>query len=237
MYKIIRFFDDMVDRVLALVLLLLLLVGVYFIYDTAYVYYYASAGRVAYFRPGSEEAAAAAAKPLTDDYVAWLTLDDTNVDYPIMQAEDNSKYLNTDPYGDYSLAGSIFMDSRNAPDFSDGYSLTYGHHMSNYLMFGALDHFYEESYFARHETGTLTVGDRVYPLQIFAMLVTDAADRVFFQPGSSERVLKLAKEASIYYREPASEHILALTTCVDATNNTRTIVLCAIGEAKEREVV
>lgn len=126
-YRVIRFVDDLIDRVLALILILVLLIGVYFIYDTAYVFYHASAARVAYYRPGSEEAAEAAeTKPLTEDYVAWLTLDDTNIDYPVMQGENNSKYLNMDPYGEYSLAGSIFLDSRNAGDFSDSYSLLTG---------------------------------------------------------------------------------------------------------------
>ena len=101
------------------------------------------------------------------------------------QGEDKSKYLNTDPYGDYSLAGSIFLDSRNTSDFSDSYNLTYGHHMSNHLMFGALDRFYDERYFEQHSSGTLRVGELVYPLQIFAVLATDAGESVLFQPQGS----------------------------------------------------
>lgn len=42
--------------------------------------------------------------------VAWLTIDDTKIDYPVMQGKDNTEYLNKDPYGDYALAGSIFLD-------------------------------------------------------------------------------------------------------------------------------
>ncbi|MBR1845920.1 MAG: class B sortase, partial [Oscillospiraceae bacterium] len=63
-----------------------------------------------------------------------------------MQGETNGKYLNTDPYGEYSLSGSIFLDSRNAGDFSDSYSLVYGHHMADGMMFGALDAFFDEGY-------------------------------------------------------------------------------------------
>lgn len=226
MYKVIRLLDDLLDKLLALAFLLLLLLGVYFIYDTAYVYYHAAADRVSYVRPGSEEAAAA--RPLTEDYVAWLSLDDTGVDFPVMQGEDNSKYLNTNPYGEYSLSGSIFLDSRNAKDFSDSYSVVYGHHMSGYLMFGALDRFYDESFFEEHTRGTLQVGAREYPLQIFALIATDAGEEILFQPQGSEMVLALAKETSMYYREPTGEHILALTTCVDALTTTRTVVLCSI---------
>ena len=230
MYRVIRFFDDVLDRVLALILILVLLIGVYFIYDTAYVFYHASAARVAYYRPGSEEAAAVEAKPLTEDYVAWLTLDETSIDYPVMQADNNSKYLNMDPYGDYSLAGSIFLDSRNAGDFSDSYSLVYGHHMSGGYMFGALDRFYDESYFDAHRTGHLRVGETEYRLTVFAVLLTDANEDTLFNPQGSERVLKIAKEASMYDREPENAHVLALSTCKDPGSTTRTVVLCTLSE-------
>lgn len=55
-----------------------------------------------------------------------------------MQGEDNMEYLNKDPYGDYSLSGSIYMDSRNTSDMSDDYLLLYGHHMENDYMFGSI---------------------------------------------------------------------------------------------------
>ena len=230
-YRVIRFVDDLIDRVLALILILVLLIGVYFIYDTAYVFYHASAARVAYYRPGSEEAAEAAeTKPLTEDYVAWLTLDDTNIDYPVMQGENNSKYLNMDPYGEYSLAGSIFLDSRNAGDFSDSYSLLYGHHMSGGYMFGALDRFYDKNYFETHRSGSLRVGGVDYPLTVFAVLQTDASEDAVFNPQGSEKVLQTAKEASMYYREPEDGRVIALSTCKDPGSTTRTVVLCTLSE-------
>ena len=64
------------------------------------------------------------------DVCAWLTVDNTRIDYPVLQGETNLDYINTDVYGNFALAGSIFLDSRNAPTFADGYSLLYGHHMA-----------------------------------------------------------------------------------------------------------
>ena len=54
--------------------------------------------------------------------VAWLTVDDTKIDYPLCQCDDNKFFLNHDPQGNYSLAGSIFLDFRNNPDFTDRYT-------------------------------------------------------------------------------------------------------------------
>ena len=231
MYKVVRFFDDLVDRLLVFAFLLVLLIGVYFIYDTAYVYYNASAARVAFQRPGAvAEEGDEPVRPFTKDYVAWLSLDDNEIDYPVMQGVDNNQYLNTNPYGDYSLAGSIFLDNRCSRDFTDAYSLLYGHHMSNNLMFGALDHFYDRAYFDSHTSGSLTVGETEYPLQIFAMIATDASEQTIFQPEYGFDVLSFARENSLYYREPVSERVVALSTCVDAANTRRTVVLCAMGE-------
>ncbi|MCR5572999.1 MAG: hypothetical protein K6F57_04495 [Candidatus Saccharibacteria bacterium] len=48
-----------------------------------------------------------------DDIVAWLTLDDTLIDYPIAQSKDNAKYLTVDYKGEHSIAGNPFVDHRN----------------------------------------------------------------------------------------------------------------------------
>ena len=131
-----------------------MLIGLYFIYDTVYVFYNASNGRqlFGFLRQVNQQN-----KEYTKDYIAWLTVDDTPIDYPIMQGITNTTYLNRDPYGDYSLSGSIFLDTRNNKDFSDSYNLLYGHHMANDFMFGALDAFEDEKYYQEHQTGSITL--------------------------------------------------------------------------------
>ena len=73
---------------------------------------------------------------VNQDVKAWLTLDHTQIDYPVLQGEDNFAYINTDVYGNFALAGSIFIDSRCDPSFADPYTLLHGHHMENSRMFG-----------------------------------------------------------------------------------------------------
>ena len=50
---------------------------------------------------------------INPDVVGWITLDNTHIDHPILQGQTNLSYINTDVYGDFSLAGSVFLDSRN----------------------------------------------------------------------------------------------------------------------------
>ena len=229
MKHVVRWIDDLIDGIIGLFLVLLLLLGTYCVYDTLWVYYNASSDRVSAYKPGSE----GELLPLSEDCVAWLTIDDTNIDHPIMQGETNGKYLNTDPYGEYSLSGSIFLDSRNAGDFSDSYSLVYGHHMADGMMFGALDAFFDEPYFDAHRTGTLTVGETVYSIDIFAALRTDAGEDAIFTPDGSETVLALAEEHAAIYRTPANDHVVALSTCQDAGSTSRTVVLLTLTETNE----
>lgn len=227
MERLIRWIDDLVDGVLGVALALLLLICVYFICDTVYIYRHASGDQVQEHKPGSSHIREAE-RPFTDDYVAWLTVDGTTVDYPVMQGDTNTEYLNQDPYGDYSLSGSIFLDSRNAPDFSDSYSLIYGHHMADGLMFGALDAFLDEAYFEDHRTGTLTVGEQVYQLRLFAVVRTDAGEKAFFTPQGSEAVLEAAENGADLYRTPEGERVLALSTCQSAGSTSRIVVLATL---------
>ena len=60
---------------------------------------------------------------INPDVCAWVTLDNTAIDYPVVQGEDNFTYVNTDVYGDFSLAGSIFLDVNCDKNFTDPYSL------------------------------------------------------------------------------------------------------------------
>ena len=161
---------------------------------------------------------------LSEDVVAWLTVNDTNIDYPVMQGIDNSEYLNRDPFVAYSLAGSIFLDARNDPQFTDPYSLIYGHHMEYGRMFGALDDFLDEDYFDGHRTATLTVADRVYDVEFFACLEADASVQEIFAPTEAGGTLEYVRENAVVWREPEGEKLLALSTCKFPQTTERIIV-------------
>ena len=219
------------ERVVLIVLVLVLLVAVWCVYDNYYVYSHTLDNAISKYKPGQSDAAPEDS-PITDDMVGWITIDGTNIDYPVMQGDDNVKYLNTDPFGKYSLSGSIFLDSRNAPDFTDDYSLLYGHHMEYGRMFGVLDSFLDESYLKRHSTGTLIVGknaEKTYDLEVFASMRASARDEVVFDPDKGGIRQFLKDHGAV----PAADHegrILALSTCAEGDSVTRTLVFCCIAD-------
>lgn len=229
MKKVVRFLDRLVDKGIFLVCLVFFLLGSYGLYDSYMVYQHTTDESILKYKPGYESDDADD-KEITENMVAWLTLDDTKVDYPVMQGDDNTEYLNKDPYGDYSLSGSIFLDSRNNPEFTDFYSLIYGHHMEQGMMFGALDSYLKEDYFDSHRTGTLIVGDTTYNIELFAVLECEATENAIFAPTETKKTLKYIKKHALYLdgssipSKKKGERLIGLSTCKYPDTVERTVV-------------
>ena len=220
--------DSAINILVRLLMLPVLICGIYIIVDTIGVYADAGAGKIKAQKPAvitDEEL-----KKISGNCVAWLELDGTDMDFPIMQSGNNTDYLNKDPYGNYSLAGSIFLDFRNSPDFTDEYSLVYGHHMSAGLMFGAMDRYTEKDYFKDHLAGKLTAGDKEYRLHVYAFLRCDAADsEVFNTYYPMEDRIRLFKEKAGYTDVSVDgKKIVALTTCKAPGATDRSVLICWI---------
>lgn len=221
------------ERLVLLILVFILLISAWCVYDSWYVYRHTMDKNILRYKPGAVTATAND-PPLTEDMAAWLTIDGTAIDYPVMQYSDNIKYLNTDPFGNYSLGGSIFLDSRCCGDFTDDYSLIYGHHMEYGKMFGALDDFLNESFFLSHRSGTLLVGkngEKKYYLNFFAALQADATEEAVFDPGREEIRQYIRSNASIFTENPQGR-IVGLSTCTGADSMTRTVVFAFLTEQK-----
>jgi sortase B len=222
------------EKFMLFVFVLMLLIVVYGIYDTWYVFNKADDNSYLKYKPefghGVPEDA-----PITEDMVAWVTIDDTNIDYPVMQSSDNNKYLNINPYGEYSLSGSIFLDSRNSSDFTDDYSILYGHHMEYGKMFGALDDFLDKNYLAKHNSGTLVVGrdgQKTYELGVFACIKVNVYDNKVLDPISLAEISEIisGEAKTINTSIKKSNHILALSTCTEPVSTNRLLVFCYIYE-------
>jgi sortase B len=184
----LRAANGLLDGVTALLVLLAVVWSGYALWDNSRVYAAADnvqAGLLA-FKPQPQEDNSLSFGQLRDinpDVCGWLTLDGTAIDYPVVQGESNFTYLNTDVYGSFALAGSIFLDVDCDADFSGRYSLLYGHHMENGRMFGDLDKYKDGAFFRQNTTGTLTLPGGSYRLEVLACLVVPASEQAIFAPG------------------------------------------------------
>ena len=177
---------------------------------------------------------------INPDVCAWVTLDNTKIDYPVLQGSTNLTYINRDVYGSFALAGSIFLDTRSSRDFSDAYSLLYGHHMENSGMFGDLDLYKDQTFFNENSTGMLILPDRAYNLEIFACLLIDAGEDAIFDPEQQQTdidgLLSYARKNNLHLRREAINklermdmpQVLALSTCSTEFTDARTIILAVM---------
>ena len=228
-----KILNKAIDVFLTAVFVLFLLIGAYVMYDMLYIYSGASQRGALVYKPGGKEAAEEVLKELSDDCVGWLTVDGSGIDYPVMQGRTNAEYLNTDPFGEYSLSGSIFLDCASAGDFSDRYSCLYGHHMEGGAMFGALDRYLNESYFREFRSGTLTLTDGTeYRLIIFAVIPCNAHDTEIFDVNEGGPDDGFIRSHALYETEHGDGRILAMTTCSGVNSDDRLAVLAEILEEK-----
>ena len=80
------------------------------------------------------------------DYRGWIKIDNTNINYPILQGQDNEEYLYKDINNEYIVSGSIFMNYLNN-GFDDQNTVLFGHNMKNGTMFANLKKYKEEDFF------------------------------------------------------------------------------------------
>ena len=172
---------------------------------------------------------------INNQYRAWLTIEDTNIDYPVMQGDNDLYYASHDIYGEVSLTGSIYLAANNSEDLSDSYNVIYGHHMDNGAMFGALDAYTDEAYFDSHREGTLVSRSAVYDLYAFAVVKTDAYQSEIYSVGNRmDEVIAFISTADgtgdtttlLYDAETAAQatKVVALSTCAAANTNGRLAV-------------
>ncbi len=94
------------------------------------------------------------------DTIGWIRVPGTNIDYPIVQGEDNDFYLNHDFNGNESVAGSIYLDFESQGDFIGRNNVLYGHNMKNGSMFKDVVRYKDEEYFKEHQYFSIYTPDR-----------------------------------------------------------------------------
>lgn len=182
--KMLKAANSIVNLAVLVAVLALFTFGCYALWDSGQVYNAANALQYEVYRPRAEDEGKSFAelRAINPEVFSWLTVYGTNIDYPVAQGENNRKYVNTNAQGEYSLSGSIFLDSGNANDFSNFNSVLYGHHMEKQAMFGEIGLFAEQGYFESRAYGNLYYGGQNHGLAFFAFLHVDAYDFSVFTP-------------------------------------------------------
>ena len=234
MKAVIKGLDSIIGILVLTAILLVLAFAGYALWDSEQVHSQADKSNYTAYKPTAENEGKTfeELRAINDEVIAWLTVFDTNIDYPVTQADNNMKYVNTNAEGRYSLSGSIFLDYRNSSDFSDFNSIVYGHNMDKKTMFGEIGFFEDGDYFDSHEYGNLYFDGADHGIEFFAFVHTDAYNSNFFWPNVPEDLrqdyLDGLVEEAMHYRDigiSMGDRIILLTTCSPSTTNGRDVLV------------
>lgn len=238
--KIIRILDHVVNAIIISFCVLLMLYGGYGLWDSAQVNKQAESQNYQTYRP-DDPLSFDKLKQINPEVFGWLTVEKTHIDYPLVQGSDNSKYVNTDAKGEFSLSGSLFLDCRNHKDFSDMNHIIYGHHMDKEAMFGELEYFQDETYFENHQLGKLYYEGKWHLLEFFSFLQVDAYDEQIYNTtlkNESDRLqyLEYLRSNAQYFKELSfqpEDRYVVLSTCTSTSTNGRHVLVGRISKQLE----
>ena len=161
---------------------------------------------------------------INPDYVCWIRVDGTEIDYPVVRGYDNEKYLTLSFNGEENIAGAIFMDYRNRGDILSydieeafPHIIIYGHNIKRGGMFGGLRKYLDEQYLEEHPIITLIMDDQIVEFEIFSARQTDIEDPAYFLHFDETHVFPLF--ANEIDAPLSATQIITLSTCVSTGEN------------------
>jgi sortase B len=175
-----------------------------------------------------------------NDFMGWITIDGTKIDYPVMQTmEDEEYYINTDFNGNYSSSGTLFIDTSSDVEKPSDVVLIYGHNMKAGNMFHGLLDYEDEDFYQQHKyikfdtiygTGTYEViaafRDKIYDDSYTGIKYYD-----FFDAASEadfNAYINYCKSKTAYNISATAvygEKLICLSTCAYHTTNGRFAVI------------
>ncbi|MBS6939659.1 MAG: class B sortase [Lachnospiraceae bacterium] len=170
------------------------------------------------------------------DIYAWIQIDGTNINYPLVQsATDNEYYLNHTIEGQEGYPGSIYTENGNTKEFTEFNTVIYGHDMKDGSMFQNLHNYTDMTYMQQHPNVIIYTPDQKLTYQIFAATVYDDRHILYsFDFAFEEERQKFldsiynAKDLGKVIREDVSvntdSRILTLSTCMTGQDEKRFLV-------------
>jgi sortase B len=160
-------------------------------------------------------------REINPDYICWIKIDGTAIDYPVVRAMDNEKYLNLSFFGEESQMGALFMDYRCTNDTP--HVIIYGHNVRQGDMFGGLRRFHDEHYRLAHPIITIMVNDRIIEYEIFSVRRTDIYDPAYFLDFSLHGSFGAFAERN--GAPPDAAQIITLSTCISEGNDNERLIV------------
>ena len=162
------------------------------------------------------------------DIVGWLEIENTNINYPVLQGTDNSYYMTHNYKKEKSKNGSIFLDANYNWNISSNNLLIYGHNLGNGMMFQELLKYEKQSFYKKHPNIRFTTADEdaeyeiisVFKSRVYYKSERNVFRYYYFINSKSEieynDFVKNAKNASLYPIDATANYgdqLITLSTC------------------------
>lgn len=160
--------------------------------------------------------------------IGWLKVNNTNIDYPVVQGVDNEYYLKHNYYLEEDNSGWVFMDYRNNTEYLSDNIIIYAHNRYHSgVMFGTLQNTLRYSWYTNPENQIISFRtlyeDLNYQIfSIYKISVTTDYMRVLFADDTDKlNFYTMLKDRSIYdfgIELSGNDKIITLSTCADENN-------------------
>jgi len=173
---------------------------------------------------------------INKDVVGWISIDGTNIDYPVLLGDDNNYYLKRDIYEEKTRAASIFMDYRNNVVNMNKNTIMYGHNLDDGTMFSDLvsfvDHKVRVEFIKKYHTIQFDSIYKNMKFEIFSAYVVNVEGFQYLQTSfkNDEEFMEYindAKSLSLIYTNTvvnADDKIITLSTCNHWFLDSRTVI-------------
>ena len=162
-------------------------------------------------------------KSLNSDTYGWIKLTGTEIDYPVVQGDNNDYYLRRSFYKSYLNSGSIFADAACLSPSQNRNTVIYGHNMKDGTMFHTLHNLANPEYFESAEIRLMTT-EGIFVYEVYSVHRPHETDRFFhtdFTEASWLEFISWTKAQSLIDNSAisvtAEDRVITLSTCISTT--------------------
>ena len=174
------------------------------------------------------------------DFIGWITIEDTEIDYPVMQSMDNEEYyLHRDFDKKYSVPGTLFADTQSDIRKPSDNIIIYGHHMQTGKMFQNITKYEKESFYKEHKYITFDTIEKngtyevisAFKTKIYSLDYDGFMYYTFFEASNEEEFNEYIKncKALCEYDIPTTaeygDELITLSTCNYHASNGRFVIV------------
>lgn len=183
----------------------------------------------------------AALQKTNPDIFAWISIPDTDIDYPIVQhPTDDSYYLKHGANGMYSTYGCPFIELSDSQTFLEFNTIIYGHNMNDGSMFAPLHDYEDKDFYDEHREIFIYTADHTFKYEVFAAVMysdihipyyfddTLESDRTAFLDSLTEDIVQDRSIISEDTSVTEDDCIITLSTCDKTLRSNRYLVVAVL---------